>query len=63
MSNNATTIALLLATLRQLTEGDRQRVLQFASDILTDRQGKRQQRQQRHQGRHPPIDDGWRIGE
>jgi hypothetical protein len=48
----------ILALLNQLNEGDKIRVLKFATGILQDRQGKKAKRRSRFQ--QPEIND-WRI--
>ena len=50
----------LLAIALKLSEGDRARVLQFAQNILEERQAKRQQRRSRF---HQQEVTGWRVGE
>ncbi len=59
-STATTTSDKLTQLIRQLSEGDRFRLLQFGEAMLVQKSGKRRQRAER---RARPVVEGWRVGE
>lgn len=60
MNSPPSTVSKIVALLHKLSEGDRQRVLQFVQGVVSSREGKKAKRRSRFQ-QSEAIDD-WQVG-